>query len=335
MPVINRCSRGEQVNASLRFSFWWPSLHVLHLRQNMRVRCGQENQDFAEWIARMSYERSLRGKTDLPSVIRNRFFDRDDAGKIDDTNGLHALCEHVYPAAVLADGHQNPEAFRQRAILTLRNDTAAEINAHVQRGIHDEEQIFYAINSTETNVDEDYRLSDEFLQSIECSSLSPNILRLKIGSPVMLIRNLYQKEGLCNGSRLTITHMAHRSLEARMLGGPMDGELRLIPGSSYLLRTIHKRSTVPSFLLAFASPLPSASRRGRPSPLSVWIYESLASGTGSSTWPSHASPTSASSPFYFASKRSRKRTTWCGRRFSYSRDMRALALAEMNKTSLL
>ena len=229
VPVIKKGNRGDQVNASLRFSFLWPSLQVLHLRQNMRVRGGQENHDFAEWIAKMSYERSMRGKIDLPSVIRHRFFDRDDTGKVDDANGLHALCKHVYPDTVLADAHQTPEAFRQRAILTLRNDTAAEINAHIQRGIADEEQTFYAINSAENNVDDEYRLSDEFLQSIECSSLPPNTLRLKIGSPVMLIRNLYQKEGLCNGTRLTITHMGRRCLEARMLGGEMDGELRLIP----------------------------------------------------------------------------------------------------------
>ena len=47
-------------------------------------------------------------------------------------------------------------------------------------------------------------LPQEYLQSLETAGLPLSQLRVKTGAPVMLLRNLYPKEGLCNGTRLTI-----------------------------------------------------------------------------------------------------------------------------------
>ncbi|KDR70857.1 hypothetical protein GALMADRAFT_47380, partial [Galerina marginata CBS 339.88] len=44
-----------------------------------------------------------------------------------------------------------------------------------------------------------------------------------------LLRNLDPAQGLCNGTRLVITKMGGRVLEARVLGGEHDGELVMIP----------------------------------------------------------------------------------------------------------
>ncbi|CAN6893122.1 unnamed protein product, partial [Brassica oleracea] len=47
----------------------------------------------------------------------------------------------------------------------------------------------------------------EYLNSLEFPGLPAHKLRLKVGVPVMLLRNMNQKEGLCNGTRLIVTHM--------------------------------------------------------------------------------------------------------------------------------
>ena len=229
VPVITKGSRAQQCGASLRYSFLWPSLTVLHLTQNMRVREGVDNKAFADWIGKISYDPRLRGKIELPAEISSRFYDRDADGKVDDANGLYKLCEHIYPADQLAQAHEHPEFFRDRAILTLRNDTAEEINTHIQKSIPNEEQVFFSANKSDDNTTEHHHLDESYLQTIKTSALPNHELRLKVGSPIMLMRNLYAREGLCNGVRLTITSMSRYIIEARIMGGAMDGQRRLIP----------------------------------------------------------------------------------------------------------
>jgi len=74
----------------------------------------------------------------------------------------------------------------------------------------------------------------EVLRSINSSSLPPGELNLKIGCPVILLRNLDPSRGLCNGTRMVITRMRERVLEVRLLGGEHDGETALIPRISLI-----------------------------------------------------------------------------------------------------
>ena len=72
-PVVPKGSRAAQVNASLRSSWIWPKLSILKLNRNMRLCPGSNNQVFANWIARMSYEPSLHGLIQLPPEITNLY----------------------------------------------------------------------------------------------------------------------------------------------------------------------------------------------------------------------------------------------------------------------
>jgi len=45
----------------------------------------------------------------------------------------------------------------------------------------------------------------------------------------MLLRNIYQSEGLCNGTRLIITRMAEHVLEAKIISGKNIGNMTYIP----------------------------------------------------------------------------------------------------------
>jgi ATP-dependent exoDNAse (exonuclease V) alpha subunit len=69
----------------------------------------------------------------------------------------------------------------------------------------------------------------EYLNSINCSGLPLHKLRLKVGCPVMILRNLNPAEGVCNGSRGIVTRMSNRVLEVRLLTGDHAGKTTLIP----------------------------------------------------------------------------------------------------------
>ncbi|XP_031101950.1 ATP-dependent DNA helicase PIF1-like [Ipomoea triloba] len=68
----------------------------------------------------------------------------------------------------------------------------------------------------------------EFLNTIRASGLPNHSLTLKVGSPVMLMRNIDHSLGLCNGTRLVVTKLGNHVVEGSILAGPNAGTKVLI-----------------------------------------------------------------------------------------------------------
>ena len=71
----------------------------------------------------------------------------------------------------------------------------------------------------------------ELLQSFNASGLPLSCLSLKKGCPIIILRNLDPKRGLCNGTQATVMNQNLNShvLEVQLMGGDHDGEIALIP----------------------------------------------------------------------------------------------------------
>lgn len=86
------------------------------------------------------------------------------------------------------------------------------------------------ISNDESDVDGVNLLyTTEYLNAIKCSGLPNHRLLLKQYAPVILLRNINQKEGLCNGTRLMITRLGEKVLEAEILTGTNVGKKIIIP----------------------------------------------------------------------------------------------------------
>ena len=72
--------------------------------------------------------------------------------------------------------------------------------------------------------DEEQNYPPEFLNTIEMGCLPPHNLRLKIGTPIIIIRNI-QHPVMVNGTRAVVSSLHHNVIEARKL----DGTTILIP----------------------------------------------------------------------------------------------------------
>ncbi|XP_054710866.1 ATP-dependent DNA helicase pif1-like [Uloborus diversus] len=135
------------------------------------------------------------------------------------------LIESVFPD--ILNNYLNHNWLCNRAILAARNVDVDEINFQIQQLLPGNLMSF---NSIDTVVDENEAVNfpTEFLNSLDIPGMPPHNLRLKIGSAIILLRNLNPPK-LCNGTRLVIKRITGNVLEATILTGKFKGETVLLP----------------------------------------------------------------------------------------------------------
>ena len=63
-------------------------------------------------------------------------------------------------------------------------------------------------------------LTAEFLNSLKISGIPNHKLKIKFGTPIILLRNLDQADGIYNGTRLIVTRLGAHVVEAEIITGP-------------------------------------------------------------------------------------------------------------------
>lgn len=226
LPVVVRGTRESIVASALCRSHLWQHIHILHLQQNMRLDQSRESVRFADWLLDVGHGRAqVNGdhtQVEIPSHMR--------------TPSLSALVDSVY-----GDIHAAvppPDYFLNRTILSARNDDVDDINSQVLDSMPGTAHVFYSVDSVrlEAGADEEAGPSrnsqpfpPKYLRSLQASGLPLGELWLKVGCPIILLRNLAPSIGLCNGTRLIVKRLSTRVLEARIIGGKFDGHVVFIP----------------------------------------------------------------------------------------------------------
>jgi len=205
LPVVRKGKRADVVNACIQLWREWTSLTQLHLTLNMRVReTSFNNAEFAMWLSTLSYSPQLRGAIQLPPYIRH-------------TADPEEFIRALYPQHLLAV--PSPSLFVDRAILASKNDTVDLFNGRIGEctpGFGREYLAADKVEDVETGGIRSEPTSD-FLQALAPSGFPAGRLHLKVGMPIMLIRNYYPKRGLCNGTRLIVTKLFSSCIKAKIM----------------------------------------------------------------------------------------------------------------------
>lgn len=138
---------------------------------------------------------------------------------------IQAVVDKVFPS--LTTSYKNPDWLRERAILAPKNDDVNKLNEQIQLKLPGK-LIKYKSIDTVMAEEQAVNYPTEFLNSLEPPGMPPHVLTLKVGSPVILIRNLNAPK-LCNGTRLTIKNCSPNLIEATIIGDRFKGEDVLIP----------------------------------------------------------------------------------------------------------
>ncbi|XP_076055149.1 ATP-dependent DNA helicase PIF6-like [Oratosquilla oratoria] len=89
-----------------------------------------------------------------------------------------------------------------------------------------EKEVVY--NSVDVAVEEGTDIQTSVFNAMTSPSLPPHQLRVKVGSVLMIIRNICPPK-LCNGTRIIVTNLKKNVLVGKILGGSYRGEQVMIP----------------------------------------------------------------------------------------------------------
>ncbi|XP_025678130.1 uncharacterized protein [Arachis hypogaea] len=231
LPMIPKGSRQDIIQSSINSSYLWHNCKVLKLTKNMRLSLGENNniqelRNFAEWLLKISD--GLAGDTtDGKSIVHipSDILIKNSETVLDD------LIDFVYPDMISNLFIEN--YLKDRAILVPTLDCVIDVNNKMTAGLPGQERVYLSSDSVcaeEGNMKFELdAFSPEILNRINCSGLPPHKLVLKVGAPVMLLRNIDQTNGLCNGTRMQIRRMGNHVIECKTLTGNKAGSIVLIP----------------------------------------------------------------------------------------------------------
>ena len=144
-------------------------------------------------------------------------------------NTSQSLANAIYPT--LTDPNAalpTAQHLAERAILAARNDTVDKLNEQLLASMNGEVFTSYSADKVVDDGDAE-TYATEYLNTINLSNLPPHELKLKIGAPVILLRNLSQSTGLYNGTRLHVARISQRVVECQILSGKYINNMVMIP----------------------------------------------------------------------------------------------------------
>jgi hypothetical protein len=184
--------REHIVNASIKRSYLWKHFQVFKLTQNMRLSCMVDNQNKREKMK--EFVKWILNIVD---------------GKTISDDGYEMI--QIPDDLLLHKGNDTKEIIVQ----STYPDNTLGTNDKVYEMI----QI----------LDNMYPM--EFLNTLKFLGIPDHELKLKIGLPVILLRNINQGVGLCIGTRMTITQLGQKFIEAQIITRTNLGDKVFIPRS--------------------------------------------------------------------------------------------------------
>jgi PIF1-like helicase/Helicase len=179
----------------------------------------QEDREFAKWQLEVGHGKHTDDDGNI--ILPQRFHCPQ--------NTVESLVECIYPG-ITDLPHPHDDYFAERSILSARNDDVDSFNAKVLADFPGEARTYHSADSIKEDSEGDTLMySVEYLNGINASGLPLSKLILKVGCPIMIMRNLNPSEGVCNGTRAIVTRMTNPVLEVRTLGGDHAGNQVFIP----------------------------------------------------------------------------------------------------------
>jgi hypothetical protein len=213
LPVVPHGSRSAIVEASLKFNALWDKFKILQLNNNVR----SVDPEFSEWLIKL-------GNGDLTN---DNGLSEDIIEIPDSMICKECLIKEIFGDRLCVEDIGN---FSKMAILCPKNVDVDQINDEILNILDGETVSYLSIDSIEDEDGEDCQnYPVEFLNECTPSGMPVHKMNLKVGSLIMLLRNLNTKRGLCNGTRLIAKKLKPNLIVAEVLTGSAEKQVVFVP----------------------------------------------------------------------------------------------------------
>ena len=210
LPVVQGADRANIVAQTMKASPLWDHVQILHLTENMRVKnAGQDDIDYAQYLLNVAH-----GKVETHPEIEENMIKIPEQ-MISKSENIKMFVDEIFPKVgerieeAYKDRDTNPDWnqwVHERTIICSRNDDVEEVNRTCIDKMKGTPHIYRSadkvLNDKDSNI-----VPTEFLNQSTPSGCPPHCLVLKIGAPILLMRNLDPKNGHVNGGRCIILYL--------------------------------------------------------------------------------------------------------------------------------
>ncbi len=232
-PVIPRAGRAQIITKAISNSKLWTHIVSLSLTVNERLNRTpnispaqlSKLQWWAEYLLQIG-EDKVPKKNDLIEIPKHL---------LSSATTTAALIDETYGRLDQPESEEQHVRLLQHSILTPKNVDVRNVNRIAIEKLAGTGTTYESINSV---VDERhaYTYTEEYLQSLELNGFPAHKLQLKIGAPIMVLRNIDPLNSVCNGTKGIVTRLMPHLIEM---------ELRDVDGNPKMV-LIHRVSLQPS-----------------------------------------------------------------------------------------
>ena len=200
LPVIPGQQRSGIVKQAVNKSYLWSFFQVLELSVNMRVHASGDPhlEEFDKWT--LDIGNGVKSSIKAPAnMVATRIIPNSKDNSASEGDAMAQFSEKIFPN--LAENIGDKSWIDGRAILAPTNKEVQMLNDILIEKLPGSSEVIRSADQIE-NTDGQISFNVEYLNTLTPSGFPPHSLILRPGMPLMLLRNLNPREGLCNGTKL-------------------------------------------------------------------------------------------------------------------------------------
>ena len=216
LPVVFHGTRALIMEVIAKKAECWPNVTKFELTTNVRA---SEDPNFTEWV--LSFGNGTALETMVDGVPKIEIID-----SIRMSENMIGELFGNYNQEIVSDEF----AASSKVILCATNEDVRKINALIIESLPGEKVTSFSHTYIESmDLSEIEAFNSDYLNSLNVAGLPSHELRLAVGSPILLLRNLNASQGLCNGTRLIVQQVTQNLIKSKISFGRRRGAVVLIP----------------------------------------------------------------------------------------------------------